>query len=140
MCSIQDPLVRDVIKQYTSDFTVVNRRYLKSSCQHWELNGMREGLLRCIPQNEYETDIVELNTSGKVSDRMSTAVPGAETSNFVHSMHDLKNSQSDPLLPRLLDRVPSEQVDRNNELERQANRQDALYLLLPQQPEVGGDG
>ena len=39
---------------------------MKSSNQHWELSFLRGGLLRCLPQNEYETDIIDSNAANKV--------------------------------------------------------------------------
>ena len=67
-----------------------------------------------------------------IASSASDAVRGS----WAHSMYDLKNSQADPLLPHLLDRIPMEEVDKNNDIDRQTGRQDALYVLLPQQTEV----
>lgn len=55
---------------------------------------------------------------------------------WASSIFDLKQSQADAQLPNLFDRVTSEEVDRNNEIQRQQLRQDTLFSLYPPQEEV----
>lgn len=55
---------------------------------------------------------------------------------WASSIFDLKQSQADAQLPNLFDRVTIEEVDRNNEIQRQQQRQDTLFSLYPAQEEV----
>lgn len=68
-------------------------------------------------------------------ERKSTA-SDVQISSWANSVLDLKNSQADPLIQNLLESMPVDDIDALNKLERQKNRQDALYLLYAQQPEV----
>lgn len=55
---------------------------------------------------------------------------------WASSIFDLKQSQADALLPKLLERVTYDEVDRNNEAQRQQNRQDSIFSLYPLAEEV----
>ena len=54
---------------------------------------------------------------------------------WASSIFDLKNSQADPLLPNLLERIPADETDSTNAAQRQQHRQDHIFSLYPPQPE-----
>ena len=56
---------------------------------------------------------------------------------WASSIFDLKQSQADALLPTLFERASYDEVDRNNEIQRQQNRQDSIFSLYPLSEEVG---
>ena len=56
---------------------------------------------------------------------------------WASSIFDLKQSQADALLPKLFERASYDEVDRNNEIQRQQNRQDSIFSLYPLSEEVG---
>ena len=51
----------------------------------------------------------------------------------ISSIFDLKNSESDPLIPGLLDEISCDQLDRVNELRRQEGRHPSPFALYPLQ-------
>lgn len=68
----------------------------------------------------------------------NSPLPTAEApmGSWANSVLDLKNSQSDQLVNGLLDQIRQETVDAINADQRQMNRQEAIFGLYPQQPEV----
>ncbi|KAI0241313.1 Dedicator of cytokinesis protein 7 [Lamellibrachia satsuma] len=139
-----DPHIRDCIKCYTSGFTEVNRCYQQLACQHWDDAG-RSGTLRPTLKQEYEVDVEEdeVEETNKTEDtekevepeRTSIHLSDTPRGSWASSIFDLKNSQADPLLPHLLERLPADQVDEVNDAERRQNRQDAIFCLYPPQPD-----
>lgn len=69
-------------------------------------------------------------------ERTSIHLSDTPRGSWASSIFDLKNSQADPLLPHLLERLPADQVDEVNDAERRQNRQDAIFCLYPPQPDV----
>ena len=59
----------------------------------------------------------------------SNCGPRSRTSSIFH----LRNSQSDPLIPGLLDDISCDQLDRINELRRQEGRHPAPFHLYSMQ-------
>lgn len=55
---------------------------------------------------------------------------------WASSIFDLKQSQADPLVKSLFDRIPAEDVDRNNDNQRKQNRQASIFSLYPSLDEV----
>ena len=55
---------------------------------------------------------------------------------WASSIFDLRNSQSDPMLPNLLERINPEEMDQHNLAQRHLNRQDVIFSLYPNQPVV----
>lgn len=68
--------------------------------------------------------------------RQSIHMSDTPRGSWASSIFDLKNSQADPLLPNLLDRIDPEEIDRMNDKQRELQRQDALFSLFPKQDEV----
>lgn len=68
--------------------------------------------------------------------RHSAHINDTPRGSWASSIFDLKQSQADPILKNLFDRIPSEDVDRNNEMLRQQDRNDTIFSLYPQQDEV----
>lgn len=57
---------------------------------------------------------------------------------WASSIFDLRNSQSDPMLPNLLERIHPDEMDQHNLAQRHVNRQDAIFSLYPHIMPVGG--
>ena len=55
---------------------------------------------------------------------------------WASSIFDLRNSQSDPMLPNLLERINPDEMDQYNLAQRHLSRQDAIFSLYPNQPIV----
>ena len=68
--------------------------------------------------------------------RTSIHINDTPRGSWASSIFDLKNSQADTLLPDLLDRVVTEEIDQNNTQARTQNRNADIFSLYPPQPEV----
>ncbi|XP_063839037.1 dedicator of cytokinesis protein 7 [Ostrinia nubilalis] len=139
--------VRDCIRSYTSDYSVVeykHRQYSGSSCGR-ERQSERLEKLAAGPRHHYEVDAdpvaVTLHRaeSQPSSGRQSVAsISSSSSCNETLTPRgswaslDLRSSSSDPLLPDLFERRPPEQMDAANEAKRLENRQpDLLGLYTP---------
>lgn len=125
-----DHHINDCIRRYTSDYTTVIRRYQVYSSSHCSKERMSEhGLV----QHDYEIDVddtpseQEKNKTKRQSIHMNDTPRGS----WASSIFDLKQSQADALLPKLLERASYDEVDRSNETQRQQNRQDSIFSLYP---------
>ncbi|XP_063891201.1 dedicator of cytokinesis protein 7 [Helicoverpa armigera] len=140
--------VRDCIRCYTTDYTVVeykHRAYSGSMCGRERL-GERLERLHAGPRHQYEVDAEPSAASEEPqsesqpsSGRQSVASMSSSSScnetltpRGSWASLDLRSSSSDPLLPDLFERKPPEQVDAVNEARRLENRQaDLLGLYTP---------
>ncbi|XP_026738533.1 dedicator of cytokinesis protein 7 isoform X1 [Trichoplusia ni] len=143
--------VRDCIRTYTTDYTVVeykHRQHSGSMCGRERLAERLERL-HAAPRHQYEVD-AELSTSTEeLAPQQSESQPSSGRQS-VASMSsssscnetltprgswaslDLRSSSSDPLLPDLFERKPPDQMDAVNEARRLENRQaDLLGLYTP---------
>ena len=74
--------------------------------------------------------------TGNRSRRSSLHMNDTPRGSWASSIFDLKNSQADPLLPNFLDRSQADDIDHDNFTQRQQNRQEEIFALYPNQPEV----
>ncbi|XP_049870539.1 dedicator of cytokinesis protein 7 isoform X2 [Pectinophora gossypiella] len=143
--------VRDCIRTYTSDYTVVeyaHRQYSGSVCGRERL-GERLDKLHAAPKHHYEVDaepqlMDELTTQTESQSQPSSGRQSVASMSSSSSCNetltprgswaslDLRSSSSDPLLPDIFERKPPEQLDAINEAKRLENRQaDLLGLYTP---------
>ncbi|ESP02458.1 hypothetical protein LOTGIDRAFT_199704 [Lottia gigantea] len=131
----QDPHVADCLKKYTSDYTVVSRKYQSYSSSYCNKDrmGHSEGMI----YQEYEVDVEDTPTQFERDSNKRQSIHMNETprGSWASSIFDLKQSQADLMLPNLFDRLTPETVDKNNENNRQEKRQDNIFSLYPQQEE-----
>ncbi|XP_064626372.1 dedicator of cytokinesis protein 7-like isoform X5 [Lineus longissimus] len=140
-----DAHVRDCIQCYTSDYTIVNRRYqiYSSSYGGKDRQDEKNAVLKSIPRQEFEIDHDDILEKDPEKNGEETSCNGRKSinmndtprSSWASSIFDLKNSQADPLLPNLLERIIPEEIDTANAEERMKDRQDALLCLFPLQEE-----
>ncbi|XP_052757856.1 dedicator of cytokinesis protein 7 [Galleria mellonella] len=144
--------VRDCIRCYTQDYTVVEYKYRMYSASVFNRDRISERLekLQAAPRHQYEIDadpptvsteelVPNQFESQPSSGRQSVAsISSSSSCNETLTPRgswaslDLRSSSSDPLLPDLFERKPMEQVDAINEARRLENRQpDLLGLYIP---------
>ncbi|XP_013192989.1 dedicator of cytokinesis protein 7 [Amyelois transitella] len=144
--------VRDCIRCYTMDYTVVEYKYRHHSSSVFSRERLNERLekLQAGPKHYYEIDSDPPNASTEElpapqfesqpsSGRQSVASMSSSSScnetltpRGSWASLDLRSSSSDPLLPDLFERKPPEQVDAINEARRLENRQaDLMGLYTP---------
>ncbi|CAB3248142.1 unnamed protein product [Arctia plantaginis] len=144
--------VRDCIRCYTTDYTVVEYKYRAYSGSTFgrERLGERLEKLHSGPRHTYEIDECHTaSTEELASQQFSESQPssGRQSVASISSSSscnetltprgswaslDLRSSSSDPLLPDLFERKPPEQIDALNEARRLENRQpDLLGLYTP---------
>ncbi|XP_059178065.1 dedicator of cytokinesis protein 7-like isoform X2 [Physella acuta] len=127
-----DPHVRDCVRRYTSDYSVVVRRYQRYSSSACSKERLPE---HNTFQHEYEIDVEEFRGEEDTNKRQSIHMTETPRGSWASSIFDLKQSQADTLLPNLFDRITYDEVDRNNENIRQQNRYDNIFSLYPPQDE-----
>ncbi|XP_059061813.1 dedicator of cytokinesis protein 7 [Achroia grisella] len=144
--------VRDCIRCYTQDYTVVEYKHRAYSASVFNRERINERLekLQAGPRHQYEIDAEPPTVSTEElvpnqfesqpsSGRQSVAsISSSSSCNETLTPRgswaslDLRSSSSDPLLPDLFERKPMEQVDAINEAKRLENRQpDLLGLYIP---------
>ncbi|RZF36641.1 hypothetical protein LSTR_LSTR012320 [Laodelphax striatellus] len=127
------PIVQDCVECYTRDWVYVDYRYRHHSSTQSTSSRDKE-LLNSLSSQEYEVDADNLNCNGSNDDDSFKIkynsgigdVPRGSWASF-----DLLNCVSDPLMPPLLERIPPDTVDQMNQLNRQQDRQEALFALFP---------
>ncbi|CAE1287279.1 DOCK6_7_8 [Acanthosepion pharaonis] len=126
-----DPHVVDCVRLYTSDYTTVVRKYEKyssSACNKEKITDKEN-----FPLQEYEIDVedVLVEPEKDTPKRQSMQMSDTPRGSWASSIFDLKQSQADPLVKSLFDRIPAEDVDRNNDNQRKQNRQASIFSLYP---------
>ncbi|XP_030229447.1 dedicator of cytokinesis protein 7 isoform X18 [Gadus morhua] len=131
-----DTHVRDCVRSYTEDWAIVNRKYHKlgTGFNPNTLDKQKERQ-KGLPKQLFEADEIIDGTSYQDDQdelkRRSMSIDDTPRGSWACSIFDLKNSLPDALLPHLLDRSPNEEIDRNNEDQRKANRHRELFALHP---------
>ncbi|TKC49208.1 hypothetical protein EI555_007739, partial [Monodon monoceros] len=134
--SDMDPHVRDCIRSYTEDWAIVIRKYHKlgTGFNPNTLDKQKERQ-KGLPKQVFESD--EAPDGNNYQDeqddlkRRSMSIDDTPRGSWACSIFDLKNSLPDALLPNLLDRTPNEEIDRQNDDQRKANRHKELFALHP---------
>uniref|UniRef100_A0A4W3ICG8 Dedicator of cytokinesis 7 n=1 Tax=Callorhinchus milii TaxID=7868 RepID=A0A4W3ICG8_CALMI len=115
-----DPHVRDCVKTYTEDWAIVNRK-LGAVFVDSEMLGVNYTGF-AVTQDELK--------------RRSVSIDDTPRGSWACSIFDLKNSLPDAVLPNLLDRLPIEDIDQQNEEQRKAARHKELFALYQGPDEV----
>ncbi|XP_037071208.1 dedicator of cytokinesis protein 7-like [Pollicipes pollicipes] len=135
--------VQECVRHYLSDWVYAHRRYSEfGSAGIYQRSLETQVQTSAELYQEYEVDgVVEFSISNGAS--KSTPSSSARSSMLMAdtprgswaSHFDLKNSTADALLPSLLDRVPTDTLDRLNEARRQQGRLGSLFSLYPPEDE-----
>ncbi|MCP9262224.1 Dedicator of cytokinesis protein 7 [Dirofilaria immitis] len=154
-----DPLVKDIIKTYNDNFSLVQRKYLQYSTGEAYIRLLMERpiIAQTTPKQIFEVDsdrpigrsvstmgedqIVKRDSFGShySSDSMCTigsSSGGTNRDDTLRAPHQLHSSASDPTVPGVVQRISNTQLDQINETRRRTHRQNALINLLPPQLEV----
>ncbi|XP_038048648.1 dedicator of cytokinesis protein 7-like isoform X3 [Patiria miniata] len=124
--------VRDCLQAYTCDWAVVQRKY--QDCVSLEPSkklDLRKAVLG-TSQQTFEVDEQELEEDvPQPGKRSSIHLDSTPRGSWASSIFDLKNSEGDALLPRLLEHTPVDTQDSINEDVRSQYRQPDLFCLYP---------
>ncbi|KAM3718829.1 Dedicator of cytokinesis protein [Dirofilaria immitis] len=154
-----DPLVKDIIKTYNDNFSLVQRKYLQYSTGEAYIRLLMERpiIAQTTPKQIFEVDsdrpigrsvstmgedqIVKRDSFGShySSDSMCTigsSSGGTNRDDTLRAPHQLHSSASDPTVPGVVQRISNTQLDQINETRRRTHRQNALINLLPPQLET----
>ncbi|CAH1775987.1 unnamed protein product, partial [Owenia fusiformis] len=138
----QDLLTRDCMQCYSADYTLVKRKYQVHSSSFKVTNETveRNNTLERTSRQEYEVDVEESKIEADKSNIKRQSLHSLHLNDtprgsWASSVFDLKNSQADPLLPRLLDRIPLDETDQFNATQRHQSRLNDLYSVFPAQDE-----
>uniref|UniRef100_A0A7M5X2J4 Dedicator of cytokinesis protein 7 n=2 Tax=Clytia hemisphaerica TaxID=252671 RepID=A0A7M5X2J4_9CNID len=130
--SSNDPLVKDCVKSYTDDWSIVNRKYqVKGFGGKQKQRSRMDSSTQRLHKHEYEVDERKEN-DGKNNRQLLQATPRGS---WASSIFDLQSCQPDPLLQGLLDNIPIEDVDKQNKVFREKNRVSSIFSIFPQNEE-----
>lgn len=122
-----DPLVKDCIKSYTDDWSIVNRKYQLKGFGKSKQRGRLDSTTPRLQKHEYEVDERKDDSKNNRSHLLATP-----RGSWASSIFDLQSCQPDPLLQGLLDNIPIEDIDKQNETFREKNRVPSIFSIFPQ--------
>ncbi|XP_072928200.1 dedicator of cytokinesis protein 8 isoform X1 [Hemitrygon akajei] len=130
-----DPHVRDCVQTYTQDWLIVNRRN-QGTLGAFGSNalGSRRVLCKTLSKQTFES---EENGDSSNQDFPDDSRPQPvlctvpETATLTSCDFDLRSLQPDAHLESILQTITPEELDRQNEEARRANRQAELFALYP---------
>ncbi|XP_038660625.1 dedicator of cytokinesis protein 8 isoform X1 [Scyliorhinus canicula] len=130
-----DPLVRDCVQTYTQDWLIVNRRNQGDtgplSSSRLEL---RRDLYKTLPKQLFETDDNgDTGSQEFQDDTRPHPVVGEQSgrTTLTSCDFDLRSLQPETRLESILQPITPEELDKQNEETRRANRQTELFALYP---------
>ncbi|CAH2273031.1 Hypothetical predicted protein [Pelobates cultripes] len=129
-----DVRVRDALKVYTHDWVIVQRRSQGLSTAYTPITAERQRQRqKTLSRQVYELDeaMEERGAQEDQEERKRASVSMDETprGSWASSIFDLKNSSPDNLLPGLLERTPTEEMDRLNQELRKESRHSQILTL-----------
>ncbi|XP_065674534.1 dedicator of cytokinesis protein 7 isoform X2 [Hydra vulgaris] len=134
--SINDSFVKDCIKSYTNDWSVVNRKYQMKGFKNKRIN-KKNTLDKQQHRHEYEIDSVNKNEEEqKKADSLQKAIQDTPRGSWASSIFDLQSCPPDPLLEALFDDISFEEMDRQNEIFRHKKRLDSMFSFFTQSEDV----
>ncbi|KAJ8251321.1 hypothetical protein GJAV_G00220080 [Gymnothorax javanicus] len=129
-----DPRVRDALAVYTEPWLIIQRRHQLYSTSHTPHSSERQReRQRGLEKQTFELDEAakERHEDQEEAKRRSVSVDEAPRGSWACSIFDLKNSSPDSLLPSVLERTNTEEMDRRNAEARQQGRHPDLLGLFP---------
>ncbi|XP_028841094.1 dedicator of cytokinesis protein 7 isoform X2 [Denticeps clupeoides] len=129
-----DPRVRDALGVYTDDWLIIQRKHQRYSTTHAaHYSEQKKEKQRGLVKQTFELDEAD---EGRQDDqdevkRRSVCLDDTPRGSWASSIFDLKNSSPDALLPSVLERAASEDMDRRNADARQQGRHPDLLGLFP---------
>ncbi|TSZ68952.1 Dedicator of cytokinesis protein 6 [Bagarius yarrelli] len=135
-----DPRVRDALAVYTDDWLIIQRKYQCYSTVQSSHNSERQRERRKVWfKQTFELDEAAASDRSDEQDdlkRRSLSLDDTPRGSWASSIFDLKNSSADALLPSLLERTATEDIDQRNTENRQQGRHPDLLGLYPAPDEV----
>ncbi|XP_057299405.1 dedicator of cytokinesis protein 7-like isoform X1 [Hydractinia symbiolongicarpus] len=135
---IPEPLVKDCIKLYTDDWSIVNRKYqLKGFGGKSKQKAQRtDSIAQRLHKHEYEVDERSKNEQEDVKNSaLAKGMVETPRGSWASSIFDLQSCQPDPLLESLLDNTDIEEIDSQNEVLRDKNRVPSIFSIFSPQEE-----
>jgi len=129
--SATDLHVKDCVRTYTQDWSVVNRKYqFKALFGNGKKASRTDSFNQKIFKHVYEIDTKPKNANQDerklASDKVYNEMPRGS---WASSIFDLQTSQPDELLPGLLEPTPQDELDRQNDAERNKDRVKQLFSV-----------
>ncbi|XP_061079182.1 dedicator of cytokinesis protein 7-like isoform X1 [Conger conger] len=129
-----DPRVRDALAVYTEPWLIIQRTHRLFSTSHTPHSSERQReRQRGLDKQTFELDeaAAERHEDQEEVKRRSVTVDEAPRGSWACSIFDLKNSSPDSLLPSVLERSATEEMDRRNADARLQGRHPDLLGLFP---------
>ncbi|UJR34198.1 hypothetical protein I4U23_021604 [Adineta vaga] len=144
--ALNDPHIRDCLQSFNGEHFYLRRNYNHYGSAITLLNVRHEQLqaLKQIPKQDYEIDLIDDNRQTLIdqerdSPRKSTindSIINPIKSSWALAKDDLDKTEPDTIMPHLIERIPIESVDKENELLRGKNRYSKLFSSYPPQADT----
>ncbi|CAF4819598.1 unnamed protein product [Rotaria magnacalcarata] len=144
--ALNDPHIRDCLQSFNGEHFFLRRNYVHHASAITLLNVRQEQMqaLKQITKQDYEVDLIDDNrqilidqerdSPRKLAINDSTINP--IKSSWILAKDDLDKTEPDTIMPHLIERIPIESVDKENELLRGKNRYSKLFSSYPPQADV----
>ncbi|KAM9330687.1 dedicator of cytokinesis protein 8 [Gastrophryne carolinensis] len=136
----QDLHVRDCIETYLRDWLIVNRKNQENSgTSQFTRSGSRKDFQKTLQKQIFESDEAEVRANEQVDGGPAVGLTGVSGSNTYTAPcdFDLRGLNPESRLKNLLQLSNIEDLERQNEETRKANRQTELFALCPPMDEEG---
>eukprot|EP00062_Callorhinchus_milii_P008194 gi/632950629/ref/XP_007890827.1/ PREDICTED: dedicator of cytokinesis protein 8 isoform X3 [Callorhinchus milii] len=128
-----DPHVRDCVQTYTQEWLIVNRKNQGSSgTLNSSRPGSRKDLHKTLQKQIFESEETVDLSSQEIKDKSRPTLCGQPGQGTLTSTDfDLQSLQPEPRLQNVLQTLNPEELDKQNEEARKADRQMELFALFP---------
>ncbi|CAF0765754.1 unnamed protein product [Adineta steineri] len=144
--ALNDPHIRDCLQSFNGEHFFLRRNYNHFGSAITLLNVRHEQMqaLKQTSKQDYEIDIIDDNRQTLIDQERdsprksaisdSTIIP--TKSSWALAKDDLDKTEPDTIMPHLIERIPIESVDKENELLRGKNRYSKLFSSYPPQADT----
>ncbi|CAF3642968.1 unnamed protein product [Adineta steineri] len=144
--ALNDPHIRDCLQSFNGEHFFLRRNYNHYGSAITLLNVRHEQMqaLKQTSKQDYEIDIIDDNRQTLIDQERdsprksaisdSTIIP--TKSSWALAKDDLDKTEPDTIMPHLIERIPIESVDKENELLRGKNRYSKLFSSYPPQADT----
>ncbi|XP_077331125.1 dedicator of cytokinesis protein 8 isoform X1 [Lithobates pipiens] len=128
----QDLHIRDCVQIYLRDWLIVNRKNQENSgtC-NFSRSGSRKDFQKTLQKQIFESDEAEARQNEQAEGGLPASLPAESGSTLTACDFDLRGLNPESRLTNLLQLSNVEDLDRQNEEARRANRQAELFALSP---------
>ncbi|CAF0791221.1 unnamed protein product [Rotaria sordida] len=144
--ALNDPHIRDCLQSFNGEHFFLRRNYNHHGSAITLLNVRQEQMqaLKQTAKQDYEVDLIDDNRQILIEQErdsprklvINDSIINPIKSSWVLAKDDLDKTEPDTIMPHLIERIPIESVDKENELLRGKNRYSKLFSSYPPQADT----